>query len=274
MLSVQRILYGTTDVSLALNDFRSAAYVFAYATTSALYVGAEVPFNHLWIDVSVANVVTAAAAVELWYANAWHAAVDIVDGTAAGGKSLAASGRLQWTPNRTSSWDWSLDSNDVTGLSGTAIYDLYWAKLTWNANLTASTALLYVGQKFASDAELTSFYPDLASTALMAAYKAGKTSWNEQHYMAAEIVARDLIGRKAIHARGQILDHSRFIEPACHKVAEIIYRGIGSAFMPHALEASKRYGSSMNRDFFRVDRDLDARLGERDRRHSQTFMGR
>lgn len=276
MLSVQRVLHGATDISVAVNDFRAGVYTFAYTTGGYLYVASEVPFNNLWIDVAPVNAVAATVAVQVWWGNSWHSVVDVIDQTAsAAGAALAASGRLAWALDRQKGWDYVSDPALYSehGLT-VPVYDMFWARLAWSANLTASTGLKYIGQKFNSDSELTSYYPDLANTSLMAAFASGKADWNEQAYMAAEQIIRDLTSRKVIRSRGQVFDWSRFTEASCHKVAEIVYRGLGSAYADSRKDAGVAYAAAMNKDFFRVDMDADGRLDDVEKRTSQTFMTR
>lgn len=275
MLSCQRVLHASTDISAKVNDYRALNYTFAYTSGQYLYVGSEVPFNNLWFDLSSnVNAAAAAASVDLWWSNAWTAAVDVFDETKVGSASLGQSGRISWSPSLTSGWDREQDSADVTGLSGTAIYYFYWARFSWSASLTGTTELKYLGQKFAGDSELESFYPDLANSDLKTSFEAGKTTWDEQHFMAAEAIARDLIARKLIASRGAILDWARLTEAACHKAAEIVYRGLGVAYEPHRLGAARDYAKAMNGDFFRVDLNADGRLDPSEKNVSVSYLSR
>ncbi len=272
MRSIQRVLHQASDVSEAVNDFRTGAAAFAYTAGEYLYVGAEVPFNQLWIEPGTANAAAAAVAVEVWWANAWVSVVDLVDGTRVSSAPLAQAGRVQWALNISKGWDREQESARVTGLSGTNIYWMYWLRMSWSASLSAT--LKYVGQRFSADTDLYGYYPDLNNAALKTSFAAGKTDWVEQAYMSAEIIARDLIGRKIIMARGQIFDHARMLEPSVHKTAELIYRGLGQAFEPNRLAAARDYAASMNRDFFRVDANADGHLEPRDKRMSTSYMTR
>lgn len=274
MRSIQRVLRGTTDLSEDVNDFSTDPVPFAYTEGEYVYVGAEVPFNQLWIEPGAPNAAAASISVDVWWAQRWAAVVDLADGTKTGSASLAKAGRVQWALDQHKGWDSEYDSARIEGLEGTAIYGMYWLRLSWNASLTGSTTLKYVGQKFSTDGDLFGRYPDLNKSALMTSFKTGKTDWNDQAYMAAEIIARDLMARKIILARGQIFDHSRMLEPSVHKTAELIYRGFGMPYEPMRQRAERDYEKAMNKDFFRVDRDRDGRLSDRDKRHSTSWMTR
>lgn len=274
MRTIQRVLHQTTDISQVVNDFRDGSYAFAYTAGQYLYVGGEVPFNQLWVEPLTFNSVASVLSVSTWWARSWVPVVDLVDGTSPAGKGLARAGRVQWALDRVKGWDVEEDSADVTGLSGTAIYWMYWLRMSWSATLSSSTKLAYVGQRFSSDLDLFGSYPDLNNADLMTSFAAGKTDWGEQAYMAAEAIARTLIGRKIILSRGQIFDDARLVEPSVHKTAELVYRGMGKAFEANRLAAAQDYAKAMNQDFFRVDRNGDGRLDAGDKRHSTSFLTR
>lgn len=275
MIHSQRVLHNTNDVSVAVNDFRSAAYTFAYATGDYLYIGCECPFGNLWFDVATANDVTAACAVQYWDGTRWVDAVDVMDETAAGGKSLAQSGRISWNVNRRSTgWNIMERSTDITELASTNIYDRYWMRFAWSATLKPTTAVTYIGQRFHTDAVLFSYYPDLRSPSLMDAYESGKTDWNEQAYMSAEVIVRDLVNRAVITSRGQILDCAVFVAASCHRCAEIVYRGVDASAETARVKAARlAYDEAMPK-VYRVDTDNDGDLKPVEKRSHSSFQKR
>jgi len=269
------VLHDATDLSLAVNDYRADEAAFAYADGDYLYIASEVPFNNLWFETGTVNAIATTVSVEVFFGQTWYDVVDIVDQTLLSGASLGQSGRISWTLNRLYGWDLVQDPNLYVGLGVTLpIYWMYWARLSWSASMTAETALKYIGQKFSGDSELTGAYPDLANANLKTLFQSGKTTWDEQSFMAAETIVRELVGRKIIRSRGQIFDWARLTEPSIHKTAEIIYRGLGSNHETRRQAAASDFSKAMNRDFFRVDADLDGRLDPCDKWRSQTFMTR
>lgn len=275
MFHNQRLIWNTTEVSAELNDFRSGTKSFAYATETYFYVGQEKPFNNLWIEPQTGNVSGAAVAVEIWYANAWHAAVDVSDGTVSGSASLAQAGRIAWNTSWQKSWDFVDRASLVTGLSSFEIYDLYWTRLSWDANLSAGTVLKYIGQKFASETELVSFYADLRQTGLKTAFGGNtKTTWDTELYIATDQVINDLKARKIIDAKGQIVDWSVLVEPCCHKAAALIYHGLGPQFREVKLDAMKAYDEAMKIEKFRVDKDNDGKASVKEKTDFISMMRR
>jgi hypothetical protein len=266
----QRILFddnGTeSDLSLSLNDFRTGSQTLPYVNgEDYLYIASDLPFNHRYFKVKTANDESSTLSVDVWFGNEWVSAVDVIDRTESSGKSLATSGVVEWKTDRNKGWEIELDSEDVTGIDKVGIYNLYWVRLSWSADLKVTTELDYIGHKFSTDDILYSYYPDLNSSSLMSAFESGKTDWNEQHFMASETVIRDLKRKNIIRSESQILNHELFVVPAIHKVAELIYRGLGKSYDENTKAARKYYDESLDLKYFNVDVNRDANLSQRER---------
>lgn len=275
----QRIIWKNnlvlTDLSVKLNNFREDSQVIDFVSADDfLYIGSVLPFNHKFVEVSVVNDVTATATVAIWFGNTWVSAVDIIDRTAVSGKPLAQSGIIQWNTNRLKGWDREDDSTNVTGLSGTAIYDMYWLRLGYSADLKATTALAYVGHKFGSDSDMYDYYPDLNNSDLKTAFESGKTAWNEQQYAASQVIIRDLKRKNIALDASQILDHELFKDPQIHKCAEMIYAGLGKAYEETRARAEKRYNDSMDLKNFNIDLTGDGSLNPVERVIRTGYMKR
>lgn len=268
MILDQRVLFNSTDISQAVNDYRTGVASFAYTSGDYLYIGGVLPFNNLWIELGTVNAVAASVSIDLWFGHAWVPAVDILDGTA----GLTATGRLQWTTDLNKSWDVEQYSKYVTGLpAGSAIYNMYWMRLSWDTTLTAGTTIKYIGQKFSDDSQLYSFYPDLNNSAVRTSFASGKTDWTEQHYMAAEHIIRDLRKGGIIVSRGQIMDYAMLVDASCHKVAETVYQAFGEPYFEQLKQARAAYKEACNLKFFNVDRNADGRLDPVERVFSTDF---
>lgn len=270
MLTGQRVIFsdnGTlNDLSRSLGDlFSQTSSLTIVAAEDKLYFGGDQPFNHRFIQVSTANVNTSVASVEIWTGSAWVAAVDVLDGTSTGGKSLAQTGILQWTTDRSSGWSRAADSNDVTGLTGTRVYDMFWARVSFSAD-TSATVLAYVGHKFSDDNLLGGYYPDLVRTKMLTAFAAGKTSWNDQHVLAAEELIRDLRKRRYALSGNQVFDWELFSVPAMQKCANIIMAGLGSDYVDRAIEAQEAYQNELENTMAGIDRNRDGRLSLEERK--------
>lgn len=272
MISIQRAILDDTDISVAVNDYRSSAASFSYVSGDYLYIGQEMPFNNLWFEIGTPNAASGAVvSIQNWWGNQWVNCVDVVDQTTA----LSSTGRLSWSTDYLKAWDVEQTTRDkVTGLEDFDIYWMYWARLSWDSSFTGSPTVKYIGQKFSDDAALYSHYPDLNNANLKASFAVGKTDWVEQAYMATEVVIRDLQSRKIIFARGQVLDPHRLEDAAIHRTAEIIYAGMGKAYEVDMAKAHNRYKAAMDKDFFRVDLNASGNLEPIEKVISTTFMSR
>lgn len=273
MLTGNRILFSDngvlSDASRDLNDLYAGAKVIpVVAAEDKLFLGSEAKFNHRYFQVSVVNDVASVMSVDLWTGSEWVPALDVIDGTSNSGVCLAQPGILQWTKDRNKSWAKQSKSEDVTGLTGTKIYDMYWARISFSANLKATTALSYVGHRFANDLHLGGMYPDLVRSTVLTAFKAAKVDWNEQHVVAAEEMIADLRKDKLLWSGSQVLDWEKFNIPAVHKVAEIIMRAFGDDFADRREEAKEDYLNALRASSVGIDRNEDGELQREEQRVS------
>jgi len=271
MNTEQRVLYQSTEISQEVNDFRAGTAAFSYTAGEYLYVGSILPFNNLYFEMGTVNAVTTVPSVDIWWGHTWRAAVDVIDET----NGLKKNGRMQWRPELATGWDMEQYSSNVTGLPNTSrIYNLFWARLSWSNTMTSGTTIKYIGQKFSSDSILYSFYPDFNNSTIKTSFASGKTTWDEQHYMAAEHIIRDLKKRNIVKSRSQILDTDLLVDASCHKVAEIVYTAMGLPYFDHLKQAKEHYSEAINLRFFNTDLNHDSELSMRERYQSTTFSTR
>lgn len=271
MIANQRIIWSDDatlkDLSIALNDAYAETYVLPLvAAEDYLYIGSDLPFNHRYFNVSVVNDVASVASVEIWNGTSWVSAVDVIDQTSVAGKTLARSGIISWTLDRNGFWGQESTTEDVTGLTSLKIYDFYWVRLSFSADLKATTALRYVGHKFADDDDLRAQYPDLLSSSLLDAFETGKTTWVDQHIVAAEEIIRYIRKKKIAWNRNQILNWDQFNMAAVHKVAEIIMTAFGEDYSEQRKLAESKYKEAIDLSIYEVDRSEDGRRDELEKR--------
>lgn len=267
-LITQRAFFNNTDISVVTSDFRQGVYAMTSTATDHVYLGSSTPLNNLWIEMSTVSGVNAGApTVEVWFGQAWVPVVDLIDQTS----GMTASGRLSWSLDLFSGWSCEQLSVSV-GISGSAVYNRYWLRLSWPNAFTATIA--YLGQKFSSDTILQSMYPDLLQPAILAGYKTGKTNWEEQHFMAAEAIVRDLRRRNIIKDKGQILDWTLFEEASAHKVAEIAYRAFGTSYVDHVNMAVKRYEAEMAQKTLVIDENMNGHVESSEVTNTTGWMSR
>lgn len=270
MISNQRVIFDNNgvlyDYSVELCDYRAKSVVFDYtAGEDALYIGTYLPFNHKYIELDVANDQASVATINVWDGEEWISTVDKLDRTVDTGASFGQSGRLQFTPDREESWVSELDSFDVSGLGGTEIYQMYWLRLMFSQTFNAATKIKYIGHKFCEESEMLSYHPDLRDDNLKNSYESGKTTWDEQIYIASDVIIRDLKARNILKTADQVLEPGLFLEAAAHKTAEIIYGAFGTGYADEKKAAMKRYEQAINIKNFNVDKDKNARLSTYER---------
>lgn len=274
----QRVLFSNggslTDYSKELLDYKSGAPVLAITDTDYLYLGSLLPFNHKYFELGVVNDVASVVSVDIWWAKQWVPAVDVIDYTSIGGKSLAQSGIIRWTTDRLKGWDNELDSEDVTGLTGTVINNMYWVRISWSATLKSTLTMKCIGQKYSKDSDLFAEYPILNNAAWMEEWESGKTSWDEQHWIAADRIAKDLLKGGWIFSKDQILDYELFNEASVQKTAEIIFSGLGDNYIETAKQARASYLSAIKLKRYNIDKNADGNVSSPERVFSTGYMYR
>lgn len=270
MILTNRVLFSDngvlSDLSVALGDYRAgASTIGVIAAQDYLYIGSDLPFNHRYVEVSSVNALASVLSVELWDGSSWVAAVDVIDETAASGASLAQSGHVSWKLKKTEQWKRE-DSENIPALSTLTIYDLYWARFKWSADLTGTTALSFVGQVFSEDLDLTGYWPELTVSSTYSQWPAQpKTTWKEQHFEAAETIVRDLKKKEVLINSNQILNWELFREAGAHKAAEIIMNAFGKDYAELRDKAAEYYDAALTQFYYQLDQNRNTRLDENEK---------
>lgn len=265
MLTGNRVIFsdnGTiSDLSRDLNDLYAGKVVLPVVyDQDKIYLGSDAAFNSRYFMLDVKNVVPSVVSVEIWTGSAWVPAVDVIDDTSVNGASFGRSGVLQWTKDKNKSWSRVADSNSITGLYGTAVYNMYWARLTFSATLTPATSLKYVGQRFSNDNQLAGYYPDLTRQSVLSAFKSGKTDWEEQQVLASEELILELRQRNLLFSGSQILDWQKYSLAATYKCAAIIMGGFGDDWADRRDNAESKFIDNLEKAGAGIDRNEDGAL--------------
>lgn len=262
------------DLSDDLNNHVSGTSPLPFVTAEDyLYLGSEAPFNHRWLEVGVVNANVSTPAIDIWDGANWIPCAEVIDLTkdASGTKSLSKSGMIMWVPDKYKT-TWNRDdtqdngSNVITGLSDLKIYGLFWVRIKWSADLSATATLAFMGHKFANDEDLYSIYPEFETTESKNRFKTGISTWDQVHFEATKQVIRDLKGQDVIASGNQILDVEVMKLPAIHKAAELIYSALGQDWAEEREQAKFRNRDSMKIELFNVDKNEDAVLDAKEMR--------
>lgn len=268
----QRVLFwdasasSFTDITKLVNSYDGVSASLSFDAGDKLYMGSYYPINHKYLNITSANVTSSSVSIEYYGSNKWNPVVDTLDYTESAGVPLAASGILQFTPDRDEGWNLVTDTSDEPPLtefaSGPVVYDKYWTRIGFGAAIGA-VSISYVGSLLADEAELLREYPHLNQSVLLNSWESGKTDWLEQRIVGSEYVVQDLIRKSVIIERSQVLDIALLREAAIHKTAEVIMTGLGAKnYMDEIAAASKRYSESINIRKFDVDSNAN---GQKDR---------
>jgi hypothetical protein len=136
-----------TDLSLNLLSFGRDSSVIPLETIDFIYFGRYKPFDALFVELSVPNVVVATLTVEYWNGTAWVDVSDLVDDT----KALTRGGFIQFTKPA----DWAE--------STTAPYTAYFIRISPSVNLTPALAIQGMNLVFSDDQDLNQVYPGVAN---------------------------------------------------------------------------------------------------------------
>lgn len=280
---------GITDISASVNSMDGSIEI-ELSATKPLYIASEFPFNHKYFVAEVQNPKPgmghghahgagedpheADLLVRIWTGKEWEDAEDVINTTDALGVPFRVNGSVSFRP-KVNGRGWGLQSlsRDIEELEdGPQIHSMFWCEIS--ATDDVEVVIQYIGQKFMEQSDLFDIYPDLNRANLMTAFRAGKTSWDEQIVIASAEIANDLRQRRVIVRRDQIMDTS-LLKAACrHKAAEIIYTGLGNGHLDSRILAEKAYSKAMAKDFFEVDRDGSGYVSSNEKTFNCTFGSR
>ena len=250
------------DYSSSVSRYTSgSATLPIVASEDYLYIGVRFPLNSILFKMEAANTQASNLSVNYWTSSGWTSMVEVSDDTSNSGATLGNTAHIDMVPNKTGAFLMA-DTDKITGLESVTIYDRYWYRLSFSADLDALTTLSYVGMTFSEDADLGAVYPDLNTANAKSRFESGKTSWEHQHVLAAEFLIDELIHRGAIDSGNQILVRDNYRKAAAYKVAELIYDSYGSDYEDDRLLAEQKYLKLLDKNNYKTDKNNDAILNE------------
>jgi hypothetical protein len=270
-----RLLHKTgatlTDYSRQLSEIGGETITITVIAADYLYIGGDVPFSHRYFKFGTTKNAAASVIQEIaiWDGNSWVAAVDVQDGTLSAGKTFAKSGVVSWRTDRNSSWAQELTTEDMesSGIETAKIYDLYWARVKFTADLTAAINIAYCGHCFSNDTYMRMHYPDLMVSSVLDAFETGKTDWNDQHCLAAQEVTRFLQRKRQMWSPNQLQNWQQFTIAATHKAAEIAYSGFpGDDQEDMRKRAEAKFYQAMNQNVVAIDKNENGHVEQQERR--------
>jgi len=242
-----RIFKNATEITREVSRYDATVYKLNYLIGDFIYIASDFPFNHTFIKLgTVKNLVSNTMKVE-YYTTAWTQVVEVRDQT----NGLKQDGYIEFTPNRNFGWAQTVDSSEA-GVS-TVVYNKYWTRISFNQNLTADSELSFIGNKFSDDEDLFSEFPVFNDANYLTAFKAAKTTWEEQHVKAADIIIQDLQKKQVIMGKEQILDRVKFLGASVCKVAEILFTAFGNDYVEQRKASKEEYSKRLDLSQYNID---------------------
>lgn len=262
------------DFSVNLNKYDSIESDFTYVSgEDYIYIGSRLPFNSLYFKVIQANTIPANMYVEVFDGDSWEFVNELIDETGA----FTRSGYITFVPDRDSGWimeNTSSDGGYVPGLESIKIYDKYWMRISFDADLSDPVSVSWVGHLFADDSDLGSEYPDLVKTSVISSFKTGKTDWEEQLVRASEVVIEDLMINRNIIDSSQLLDRYDYRSATIQKCAEIIFNAFGDDFVDQKQRAREEYQRRLSIPYKKIDKNANGIEEVSEARNGQGWLSR
>lgn len=263
-----------TDLSLANQDESSTCVHDVVAADDCLYLAQQFPFNSFYYKSAVANSSDSTMTVEYWDGNNWIQAVDLLDGTRSTTKTLAKSGLVQFSPNIHNRWQIVYDTSESgigpSDLTSLTIYNMYWIRIKFSSNLSATTASKKICYAFSSHQQIQK--KDATLENYLAAFNV--TSW-EDHIINASIdVVSDLKRMNLILNRGQILKIEDVSVATDWKTLMSLYFELGGDYQEKYTNAEKRYANAIDIKAYTFDLNKNAMIEPVEVDYDQCRMSR
>lgn len=250
-----------TDVTLALQDKDETVTLPNVAGDDYIYIAQELPFNGFFLNVSTVNDAASLLTLQYWDGTEWSSHVDLLDDTLASGVTLSKSGNVEFKPDREDTWTLTSDSSETdapTEIQSVELYDHYWMRIRWSANLNASTALRQITYRFCTDEELIAIDPEINN--YLSSWESGKTNWNEQIILASRLVVADLKARGLVVHPGQVLRIEDVHMACAYRTLIVLYEKFGEGFDRNREMAKANYDAFMSNKRFSFDLDRNGLL--------------
>lgn len=261
-----RIFHNQTEITKQTERPTADVYALTYTAGDFIYIASDFPFNHLFFTFGTTKNTNPATMKVEYYSNAWNEVVELRDET----EAFSREGYIEFVPDKNSTWA-CMDTS--SGIITKVVYQKYWMRISFNASLTAAD-LSFVGNKFSDDTDLFVEFPIFDNADYMTAFKAGKTSWQDQHIKAGELIIDDLIKKKIILGKEQILDRKRFTGASVCKVAEMIFNAFGNDYSEQRKEARNEYLKRLDLNQYSVDTNNDGKLDKSEVVSTQGWLSR
>ena len=249
-----------TDISLENQDETATNVQDIVASEDYLYLGQQFPFNNFYYKSEVANTNASTMALEYWDGSNWILAVDLLDGTRSTTKTLAKSGLVQFSPNLHNRWQITYDTSEIgvgpTALNSITVYNMYWLRIKFSADLAITTESKKFCYCFSSHQQVAQKDSTLAN--YLTAF--GVTTWEDYIINASIEVVNDLKRMSLIINRGQILKIEDVSVATDWKTMMGLYFELGGDYQEKYTNAIKRYADAIDLKSYTFDINKNAMI--------------
>lgn len=264
-----------TDLSLDNQDESATCLLNINVTTDYLYIGQHFPFNNFYIKIGTANSNSSNMLIDYWDGNIWRSAVDVLDATNSGGKTLARSGVIQFSPNHYYQWTMIDDTSEAPSpadLQTLTMYNLYWIRIKFSASLSNTTASKKIAYCFSTHQQLDN--RDRTINSYLTAFGAGKTSWEDELITSSLDVVNELKARNLIIESGNILRFEGVSVATDWRALMNIYRELGGDYNDKYDKAYIEFNRSLSSKVFTFDKNKNAEVECREINENQYGLSR
>lgn len=272
-----RLLYKTgstiTDYSKEIESYEDlAAEITSFGTSDAIYIGMRHPFNHLFFKFSTLNDIAGVLDFKIWDGTEFVALAESRDFTTTSGIAFGQDGEFFIVPDRDES-GWAMeDTDDITELNTVKIYDNYWMKITTSVAMTNGVGFKFIGNKFCSETELYSEFPEFSRAEMKSAFNT--TNWETQIVRASQLMVKDMIAKGIMREEAQILLTENLMTPCVSKTAQIIYAALGDDYRDNVLLAKSDYDQRLGSGVYFIDTNMNADLDIKENRMKTGYLSR
>lgn len=266
-----------TDLSYENQDETvKPAITLPTPATDYLLIGMQYPFNNFFLNLTGCDVNdnVSTLSLEYWDGSKWIPAVDVLDGTSVGGKTLARSGAVLFSQDRQKSGWGKVNNTKLQGppeLQTKDIYDLYWLKVKVSAAIAPAVVVPPAvqptevtiqelgfawtsGQKMKGiKSEVDRYLPSFAS---------GKTNWIPEIMTASKMLITEMKKQGLVVGPQQLVRMDDFWLPATYKALWLVYSSLGPSYKDQADALHHQFYKTLNVNNVSIDQDKNGRLDQ------------
>lgn len=264
--NVTRAIYNGNEVTKYTNDWNANPLAFPLTTAQELYIGSRDKFTTRHFNLATPNAAPASLTVEFWNGTTWQDVDDLLDST----EGFTQSGFISWQMATDKQWQ----RRNIAPMDTETEFDLYWIRITTDANLDAGTQIQSILNLFTDDDFVRIYYPELISDARY--IPEGRTDLMDIHVGARNLIVTRMKQLKKIKDESELIDINQVAIAAAHAFAVVLLKPIAVSEDNRQLlsDAKEDLASELSRTNLHVDSDNDGRISEAEKANTDGTITR